>query len=361
MAHRAYNPREYEVFVGMDVDKHSISFTVSDNDSIHRSKKIPAKPEYFYRYIQHSYSGKKLLCGYEAGPTGYYLYDYLRSKGIDCCVIAPTSLPRSVSEQVKTNRIDSQKLARELQAGSLRMVRVPEGIYRELRHLVASRALYAQQRKAAKLRIKALLLQEHLYTGIPEAHKSWTRAYMGALAELACNESVRCRLDMLTADLTYSRQRLLQLHRQIKAFIARHEELQRHVGYLRTIPGIGLVCAVSVLGWIGDPRGLCNVRELGGFVGLVPREKSTGDRVKRGNITHLGNKMLRFLLIEAAWIAIRHDKHLEQSYYRIRARHPAHMGSKKAITAIARKLTQRIYCVLKQQRAYRMHQEVVRH
>ncbi|MBP7795566.1 MAG: transposase, partial [Elusimicrobiales bacterium] len=77
--------------------------------------------------------------------------------------------------------------------------------------------------------------------------------------------------------------------------------------------------------------------------------------INRGSITHMGNGILRSLLIESSWIAIRKDKELEQFYHRIRSRNNPKVGSRIAITAVARKLTHRIYCVLKEERNYNVH------
>ena len=110
-----------------------------------------------------------------------------------------------------------------------------------------------------------------------------------------------------------------------------------------------------LLGKIGDPRHLQNPRELASFVGLTPRERSTGDAVSRGSITHLGDKNLRYLLVEAAWVAIRKDTQLNQFYERIKSKNHPRMASKIAITAVARKLTQIIYRVLKDERNYIQH------
>lgn len=130
--------------------------------------------------------------------------------------------------------------------------------------------------------------------------------------------------------------------------------------YAQSIPGIGFITATSILGKIGDPGNLRNVRELTCFMGLTPTERSSGDITRRGSITHLGDKKLRALLIEAAWVAIRSDIELREFFYRIKSRNHPMCASQKAIVAVARKLTQRIYRVLKDQRRYVTHQEVKR-
>ena len=156
-------------------------------------------------------------------------------------------------------------------------------------------------------------------------------------------------------DLEYARKQTLSIHTRLKTFCKTNQEISEYMGYLQSIVGIGFITAVSILSRIGDPRSLKNPREIGAFIGLVPRENSTGDNINRGSITHLGNQTLRFLLIESAWVAIRKDTQLNQFYYRIRRRNNPRVGSKIAITAVARKLTQIMYRVLKDQRKYIAH------
>ena len=132
----AYISKEYDIFIGLDVDKNNFSFTVQDRSAMSKSKTIPAQPEQLYSYVQNRYADKKVIFAYEAGPTGYHLYDYLCSKNQECLVVSPLSIPKAPNQRVKTNRIDSQKITEELRAGKLQSIRVPQDRYRELRHLI---------------------------------------------------------------------------------------------------------------------------------------------------------------------------------------------------------------------------------
>lgn len=145
------------------------------------------------------------------------------------------------------------------------------------------------------------------------------------------------------------------MHKRLREFCQMHENIQKNILFLRSIPGIGFVVSTTVLARIGDPSYLHNIRELGSFLGVVPSEHSTGDQIRRGSITHMGNAYLRGLLIEAAWLAIGKDTELRQFYDRIRCRRKGDAGCKIAIVAVARKLTHRIYRVLKEQRFYVKH------
>jgi transposase len=86
-------------------------------------------------------------------------------------------------------------------------------------------------------------------------------------------------------------------------------------------------------------------------LGIVPVEDSTGDQIRKGSISKMG-AITRNKLIETAWVSIRKDPELMEFYERIKARNPAPMAARKAIVAVARKLTTRIYAVLKYQRPY---------
>jgi len=352
MAAITYLPSNYDVFIGIDVDKKSFAFTVQDNNIMSRSKKIPSNPEQLYNYIHNNFGDKNVLCAYEAGPTGYNLYDYLIKKEQACVMVSPASIPKAPNERVKNNRLDSERIARYLKSGELKPIRVPSEPYRELRQLMGIRHNYSNQGKVAKQRIKALVLFEHLGDPINDSDLRWSCKYIGHLKQLPCSSVIRSKLDMLLNDLDYAREQQLKVIKELKRFCATHAEIDSYRRYLQSIPGIGFITALAILARIGDPSNLSNVREIGAFTGLVPRERSTGDTVHRSSITHLGNSELRSLLVEASWVAIRHDAELAQFYYRIKSRHHPQASAKKAIVAVARKLTQRIYKVLKEQRIY---------
>ncbi len=348
-----YSPSDYDIFVGIDVDKRSYAFTVKDQDNMKRSKKIPSSPEYFYNYLDNNYKDKKVICGYEAGPTGFKLYDYLNTKDISCLVVSPLSIPKAPNERVKTNRIDSDKLAHYLKSGDLKSIRVPEDEYRQLRHLVKIRQNYAYLRKASKQRINALLLSAGLDSYINEDEYSrWSGRYINELKKIPCTGATKQSLNMLLGDFEYARKQNSTTLKQLRAFFKDNKPIDQYRLYLQSIPGIGFIVAATTLGKIGNPENLRNPREIGSFAGLVPTEKSTGDDIKKGPITHLGDKIFRSLLVEAAWIAIRKDVRLKQFYHRIKRRHHHGIGTNKAITAVARKLTMIIYRVLKDKRMY---------
>jgi transposase len=352
MTLRGYLPKDFDVFIGLDVDKKTYVLNIRDHGRMNRLKSMPSNPEILLNYIRKHRQGKRVICAYEAGPTGFRLYDYLTENGIPCLVISPLSMPKAKNETSKTNRIDAKKIAEYLQYGKLRSIEVPIGKYRDLRHLIRIRENYVTMRVKAKQRIKALLLQEALYGSVKDEKNAWTLEYTERLKQLEATDAVRHRLDTLLMDLEYSKVQVQRAHSKLRDFCKLHPEIGEYKTFLKSIPGIGFIIAVTILAKIGDPLRLVNIRQLASFTGMIPWENSTGDTENKGSITHMGNSTLRSLLIEAAWIAIRRDTMLRQFYFRIKGRNHPGCASRKAIVAVARKMTQIIYRILTDKRVY---------
>ena len=143
-----------------------------------------------------------------------------------------------------------------------------------------------------------------------------------------------------------------KVQKQIRHFCNHEPELCQNLSFLTSLPGVGTITATHALARLGDWRQISDVRQIAGFLGLVSSEHSTGDKVNRGEITRIGDKRLRSKLIQCAWTAIRKDPELRAFYRSIYARQPKKVAARKAIVAVARKLTTRMYAVLHQQRPY---------
>jgi transposase len=346
------NPHDYDLFAGLDVDKRSIAATFVDHGKLMKSLKMPYDPGSLLSYTKKHFENKRVAFVYEAGPTGYRLYDHLTGSGERCLVASPSMIPVKPGSRVKTNRLDSKGLAESLRGGQIKGIRVPSGAYRELRHLTQLRNSYIKQVKATKCRIKALLLFEGLSFPKAPAGSQWSRRVVNELAVLDCSPTVRFKLDRLLESLSFNQEQALKTQGQIRKLCNEDPDISDSIRYLMSIPGIGWIISSNAIARIGDWRQLKNVRELGSFFGLVPTEDSTGDRVRKGSITHAGDPDLRSMLIEGAWSAIRKDAEIAEFYRRIYQRNPKDRAARIAIVAVARKLTSRMYCVLKERRPY---------
>ena len=108
MGTQTFIPRDYDVFAGLDVDKKSISVTFTDHQGLLKSLNMPYKVEHLVSYVRKHYPDKKVAFAYEAGPTGYGLYDGLEAQAYPCLIASPSMIPKAPGQRVKTNRLDSE-------------------------------------------------------------------------------------------------------------------------------------------------------------------------------------------------------------------------------------------------------------
>jgi transposase len=342
--------RDYDLFGGLDVDKRSMAVTFTDHGTMRQSFKLPYSASALLNYTRKHFPGQRVAFVYEAGPTGFGLYDELTAAHHPCLVVSPSMVPTAPRKRVKTNRLDSNKLSDGLRGGQLRSIHVPAACYRELRHLVQLRDTQVAQLKASKCRIKSLLLYEGI--PFPAANGQWSGRVLWQLAELPCSAVVRFKLDQLIDAMQFHFQSAARVQKQIRRFCQSDPELRQSLSFLTSLPGVGSITATHALARLGDWRQITNVRQIAGFLGLVSSEHSTGDQENRGAITRIGDSRLRNKLIQCAWTAIRKDPELRAFYRRIYERQPRKVAARKAIVAVARKLTTRMYAVLKEQRPF---------
>ncbi|MBI5410722.1 MAG: IS110 family transposase, partial [Nitrospirae bacterium] len=278
MSTQTFVPRDYDVLAGLDVDKRSISVTFTDHQGLSRSIRIPYRVEHLLHYVGQHFAGQKVAFAYEAGPTGDGLHDGLVAHGAPCLVASPSMIPRAPGQRVKTNRLDSRGLSENLRGGQLKSIHVPAPPYRELRHLTQLRDTFVSEMVGMKLRIKSLLLVEGIAFPSAPAGSQWSFLVRDKLRTLACSGTVRFKLDQLLASLAFSEQQVVKTTKEIRRFCQSDSELSRCIELLMTIAGIGWIVASQLLARIGDWREMNNVRQLAAFLGLVPTERSTGER-----------------------------------------------------------------------------------
>ena len=358
MRNNAFVPSDYDVLSGLDVDKRSISVTFVNQQGHIRSLRMPYSVEHLVNHVRKHFPNQKVAFAYEAGPTGYGLYDGLVAQDYPCLIASPSMIPKAPGQRVKTNRLDSVRLAENLRGGLLKSIHVPSPVYRELRHFTQLRDTFVSAMVGMKQRIKSLLLLEGLEFPPAPAGSQWSFLVKNKLRKLPCSSTVRFKLDQLLDSLEFNEKQVVKTTQQMRRFCQNDPELSRCMEYMMSVSGIGRIVASQLLARIGDWRELKNIRQLGGFLGLVPTEHSTGDRTDRGSITQTGDGRLRSKLIQASWSAIRKDPELREFFRSVRQTHARHLASRVAIVAVARKLSVRISVVLMKQRPYVVREKV---
>jgi transposase len=235
---------------------------------------------------------------YEAGPTGYGLHRLLKSLGHECLVVAPSLVPKKPGDRVKTNRRDAVSLAKLLRAGELTAVWVPDERHEAMRDLSRARQAAKKDLQGKRQQITSLMLRlGRIYPG----RKTWGPAHMRwLLIQKLEHREQRTAFEELLEGMHQESERVERLEMAIREAVPEWS-LAEVVAALQAMRGIDLIAAVAVLAEIGDLSRFQNPRELMGYLGLVPSESSTGDKVKRGGITKAGNGRARRILVEAAW------------------------------------------------------------
>ena len=178
MGSQTFIPRDYDVFAGLDVDKRSISVTFTDHQGLLKSLRMPYSVEHLVNHVRKHFPDQKVAFAYEAGPTGYGLYDGLVAQDFRCLIASPSMIPKAPGQRVKTHRLDSQGLSQNLRGGQLKSIHVPTAVYRELRHLTQLRDTFVSEMVGMKQRIKSLLLMEGMEFPLlrPVANgRSWSK------------------------------------------------------------------------------------------------------------------------------------------------------------------------------------------
>jgi transposase len=289
-----------KVFVGMDVHKESIDITLAEvGGEVRRWGQIGGDRAALEKAVRKLESlGHPLHFVYEAGPCGFWIQRLLAARGHECWVVSPSLIPKRSGERIKTDRRDSEMLARMARAGEVTPIYVPGEIDEALRDLVRARddAIIAQRK--ARQQLKALLLRNEIrYVG----KTSWTPAHRRWLAQLKLPQPVQqIAFEEYVDAVEVASARIERLTRAIETGIAgwRFEPVVQRLQALR---GVQFVHAVTLICELGDLSRFDAPRQLMAYLGLVPSENSSGERRHQGAITKSGNHFARRALIEAAW------------------------------------------------------------
>ncbi len=355
------------IWVGLDVHQASITAAILYGDNpepevVRLPGDLNATRKLFRRLAK---KGMPRGC-YEASGAGYVLQRTLDHDGFHCEVIAPSLIPSLPGDHRKTDRLDAVHLARMFRSGHLTQVTVPGMDQEAVRHLVRARLFLRRQITRSKHRIMGILrTTDYRFT---ETKSNWTKKHRAWLAKL-----LREITGPLQIVLSSEMQLLEYLESSQIALDARISEVaQQHpwrvqVEALCCFRGIKTLTAMTIVSEIGDIKRFRSPRQLMGYTGLVPSERSSGERQRRGPITRSGNRYLRRVLIESAWhyskracstlrlqrqrmgqdpgvvgIAVKAQHRLQRRYQHLaRTKH-----TNKAVTAVARELSGFVWSML---------------
>src|SRR3954447_19359727 len=290
------------LFVGLDVHAETIAVAVAEPGGEVRSVGvIPNRLESVRKLVHKLGQVQQLRACYEAGPTGYVLYWQLTQLGVACEVIAPSLVPTTAGDRVKTDRRDAEKLARCYRAGELTAVYVPDAAQEALRDLVRAREAAKKDQLKARHRLGKFLLR---HGRRPEKMKAWSKTYLEWIQTHVHFEepALEATLEDYLHEVEHVAGRLVKLEKAIDEAVSKAPpEIRAVIEALQALRGVAQTTAATIVSELGSLSRFENPRQLMGYSGLVAREHSSGNRIQRGSITKTGNAHLRRALVEAAW------------------------------------------------------------
>jgi transposase len=266
------------------------------------------------------------------------IYDLLITLVGRAVVVHPAKVKLIAEARVKTDKVDVLTLAQLLRADMLPEVWVPPSHVRDLRALLSHRRRLVSLQTTAKNRLQSVLHRLNLR---PPDGELFARKQREWWISLALSASERLRVDQDLATLEHIGPQIEEVDAELRR-LSTSEQWAEQTPYLVQLPGIGLLTAMTILGAIGDVTRFPSSKQLVGYAGLGAGVHDSGKSHRDKGITKQGRRDLRFVLVEAARVAVQTHPHWKREFARLAKR----IGEHKAVVAIARKLLIVVWHVL---------------
>ena len=281
-----------------------------------------------------------VLIGMEATGNSQWFIELIEDLGHEIWIGDAAQIRASYVRKQKTDKRDAAHILKLVVECRFPRLWTPDREQRELRQLV----LHRHKLVIIRSRVKNELQHLSLNKGMQRKRTLWSQAGQKLLRELPLKPWAACRREDLLGLLTMLDEQIGKLDGAVQK--AAQENPQAKL--LMTQPGVGPNTALAFVLTIGDVKRFPRGKQVASYLGLIPREESSGGRQKLGAITKQGNRMLRSLLVEAAQNAVRYDPQFRREYL-----HRCHQKPKAvAKVAAARKLAVRLYWMLRTQKPY---------
>lgn len=290
----------------------------------------------FYQQLQ----GKGVLVGMEASGNSQWFERMLEEMGHELWIGDAAKIRAMVVRRQKTDRRDALHLLELLEQGRFPRLWVPTAAMRDVRQLLWHRHKLVEVRTRVKNELQHLAMNQ----GIQKKGRLFSQAGRKLLEELPLEGwTARRRTDLL--DLLKELESKIE---ELNRAVSQEAKQNRVAQLLATHPGVGPITALAFVLTIGEVERFARSKQVASYLGLIPRERSSGGRQRLGSISKQGNSFLRMLLVEAAQSAVKSEPELRRAYQRLK--HRKHSALAKVM--VARKLAVRLYWMWKTQTPY---------
>ena len=301
----------------------------------HKLVHAPGEAERFYRRF-----AAPALIGMESTGNCQWFVEMAVGLGHEVWIGDAAKIRASEVRQQKHDRRDASLLLQLLVEGRFPRIWTPSSEQKDLRQLLIHRHKLVRLRANVKNELQHLALNQ----GMQKKRHLWSAAGQRALAALALKPwAGRRREDLLKLMETLDEQ-IAPLDQAVQQAAEQNPQAR----LLLTQPGVGPITSLAFVLTMGDVRRFPRGKQVASYLGLIPREYSSGGHQRLGSISKQGNRFLRMLLVEAAQVAVRCDPQFRNEYL-----HRCYSKPKGvAKVAAARKLAIRLYWMLRTQKPY---------
>lgn len=333
-----------DFYIGIDVHKKEWAVSVHSKDYELKSFVQPSDPIALIKHMQSNYPNGNYYSVYEAGFSGFWIHHTLIQYGFKNIVINPSDIPTTNKEKKsKTDKVDARKLSRNLRAKQLIPIYIPSDEIVEERYLLRQRKKLVQDITRQKNRIKTML--NFLGIKIPQEYDSpyWKKSFKEFLMDSTNYKTKSGHINIVAMlnSLTYTEHTKKELEKEILRLSK--EKYQKQVSYIKSISGIGLLGAMTIITEIVDIKRFRNLDSLYSYAGFIPTCHSSGENEYTGRITQRCNQYIRPIILQCAWRAVKVDTEMFYTFTELCKK----MKKNKAIIRICRKLLSRVSFVLK--------------
>jgi transposase len=328
-------------FAGIDYHKRFSIVTLGDGSGnvVLSGKRVPNDKEELKRFFM-NYPG--IECAVESCRGYEWFIDYLQELGLIVHLSNPYRTKLMVETRCKTDKVDSTKLMELLAIRFLPTCYQPTPAERLVRERLRWRAGLVRQSTTLKLKIHSLLDKENLGLGV---ERLFTQAGRENIANVPLSEPRKALLVEHMNLLGIYDDLLNSEQQEIRKMLKNSQNAQ----LLKTIPGIGAITALLLSAEIGDVARFKDSGKLAGYFGMVPKVSASADHYRIGRLTKQGSSHVRWMVNQAAWVAVQRSE-VFAFHYRVVA---ARRGKQAAISSVARKLIRVVFRVLRDEKPFK--------
>lgn len=321
--------------IGIDVHKKTSQVCICTEAGELVERKIATTRETFAKLLGSRERSRIVI---EASTESEWVARCLEELGHEVIVADPNFAPMyaSRSRKVKTDRRDARALCEACRLGAYRPSHRTSDPSRHRRAQVAAREVLVRTRTKFISLMGALVRREGY-----RIRSGGAANFAARLEELDLPEHLRDEIAPLLTVMVTVNEQIKAADRRLEEIVKDDEVAQR----LCTVPSVGPVTVVTFLATVDRVERFDNARQVRAYLGLVPREYSSGERQMRGRITKAGNSRLRYLLVEAAWGILRRRRPETEALCDWAQRIAARRGKQIAAVALARKLAGILYAM----------------